>query len=77
MALADRLDDVRANLTNDGCRTCKWIESLPERDRAAFNAWIAAGKSLAQLHDLCASDPDNPLPVSFTGLRNHLKHHES
>ena len=77
MALSDRLNSVTANRANRGCVTCRWLVELPDTDREAFKAWITAGKSVLQLHELCATDPDNPLPVSFTALRNHLRNHES
>ena len=78
MALSDRLTTAIANRSNRGCVTCQWLDELPAADRDAFTAWISAGKSVLQLHELCVTDPDHPLPVSFTALRNHVRnHHES
>lgn len=77
MSLSDRLTNVQPNRSNRGCCTCQWLTELPDTDREAFRAWIKSGKSVLQLHELCITDPDHPLPVSFTALRNHVRHHES
>lgn len=74
MSLAKRLSSIEPNRPNDGCRTCSWLESLSATDRQAFEDWIEGGHSMAQLYDLCASDPDNPLMVSRTAFRHHMKH---
>lgn len=73
MGLSDRLAETTPNKSNRGCRTCQWLLTLGESDLAAFHNWIADGNSVMQLHKVCNSDPDNPLPVSFTALRNHVR----
>lgn len=79
MSLSDELRDLlatgRANKKNKGCYTCKWLRGLPADDLAAFNAWIAAGKSVAQLWKICI-EQDNPLDVSLSGVRWHMMHHD-
>lgn len=73
MPLADRLKKIEPNRSNDGCRTCQWLTTLSEEDHAAFHQWINNGNSLMQLHKACAADPDNPIPISLSALRNHLR----
>lgn len=74
MGLSERLAEVNVpNLSNSGCRTCKWLLTLSDKDRAAFYDWVQNDHSIMQLHRLCVSDPDNPLTVSFTALRNHVR----
>lgn len=74
MSLAKRLADVHPNRSNQGCRTCVWLETLSPADRKAWDDWLASGHSQAQLYRVAHSDPDNPLPVSRTGFRLHLAH---
>jgi hypothetical protein len=76
MSLSDRLSAVIPVRSNRGCITCLWLESLSPGDRAAYDAWMNSGKSLAQLWEVAATDPDNPLKISLTGFRHHLKHAE-
>lgn len=73
MSLAKRLS-VTANRSNRGCVTCAWLKTLSEEDYAAWVSWIEEKKSISQLWEIASGDPDNPLPVSPTGLRNHLRH---
>lgn len=73
MPLADRLAQFEPNRKNSGCCTCKWLKTITEKDRAAFEDWIAQGHSLQQLYNICIDDPDNPYPVSLSALRNHVR----
>lgn len=75
MSLANRLNQVVAIGTNNGCHTCKYLETLKPSDREAFNVWIREGHSARQLWHLCTTDRENPLKISITGFRNHLMHH--
>lgn len=75
MSLAKRLSQVVPFQTNSGCRTCGWLKQLPAADRHAFDDWLVEGRSAAQLWEVCCSD-DNPLQISLTGFRHHLKHHK-
>lgn len=77
MSLADRLAKVEAKRSNRGCVTCQWVDALSAPDRRAWDAWIAEKNSMSQLWEIATSDPVNPLSVSMTGLRHHLKHHRS
>ena len=72
MSLKTRLDSVQSLLANNGCRTCSWLEGISKADRAALDSWLDAGKSVAQLWDICVAEG---LPVSQTPFRHHLKHH--
>ena len=76
MSFASRLANVRPNRANHGCQTCLWLESLTDADRASFDSWIVEGNSVAQLWEIAASMEDNPLTVSNTGLRSHVRHHK-
>ena len=76
MSLAKRLSAVVPIQSNKGgCRTCQWVEALPVADRKAWQEWIESGRSLSQLWEISAADPDNPFPVSLTALRHHVRNH--
>lgn len=75
MSLAQRLSTVQASRANSGCATCQWLKTLNKEDRAALDAWIADGLSIAQLHEICSKDELNPLPVSDSAFRSHLRRH--
>ena len=78
MSLANRLAVVIPSRSNvGGCVSCQWVASLSDGDRAAFDAWIADGKSMAQLWEVAAADEDNPFPVSLTALRVHIRNHHT
>ena len=77
MSLANRLSAVVPERSNRGCVTCKYVETLPPRDKAAWDEWIKEGRSLAQLWEIASSDTENPLKVSITGLRHHIRHHKA
>lgn len=72
MSLSDRLTSAEKRRPNRGCETCRWYSELPDKDKSAFDDWLAHGWSLRQLHTICASDPDNPLTISMTSLKNHV-----
>lgn len=73
MSLSERIAAVRPNPRNNGCQTCVWLRSLDQNDRDSMLHWVSDGNSVMQLYDICTSDPDNPLRVSYTAFRNHLK----
>lgn len=77
MSLAKRLSTVNAIRSNLGCATCEWIETLSNEDRAALNEWIDSKMSISQLHEIAVSDDDNPLPVSDSAFRNHIRRHHN
>lgn len=81
MSLATRLRAAAptANASNRGCRSCQWWAGLDDVTRTAINEWLDAGHSRAELYEMLASpdaDGEAPLPVSPTGWRGHLKHHD-
>lgn len=74
MSLSDRLAQVKQpTVANRGCRTCKWLNGLSEKDRHAIDEWIQAGHSLQHLYRLCSSDPENPVTISLAAFRNHFR----
>lgn len=74
MALADRLAVVKAQPGRaNGCATCRWIATLTAEDRAAFYRWVDDGLSGTQLWEIASTDPDNPLTVQVSQMRNHLR----
>lgn len=75
MSLAQRLSTVQASRANAGCATCNWLKTIPAEDQQAINNWIADKLSIAQLHEICANDDQNPLPVSDSAFRNHIRRH--
>ena len=75
MGLATRLATVSPEPSNSGCRTCHWLKQISPEDRKAFDDWIDAEHSLTQLWEICATEPERPLPISFTGFRHHRRHH--
>lgn len=77
MSLAKRLSSVNAVRSNLGCATCEWIETLSPEDREALNEWIDGKMSISQLHEIAISNEDNPLPVSDSAFRNHIRRHHN
>lgn len=78
MSLSEQLTKIvakgEARATNNGCRTCQWLDTLDPEDRNAFNDWITSSRSLSQLWDI-AQENDPPYPVSLSALRQHVKQH--
>ena len=77
MSLSNRLAAVIPARSNKGCVTCAWLTTLLPKDVEAFNAWVASGGSISQLWEIATADPDNPLQVSITGMRHHIRTHHS
>lgn len=75
MSIAKRLAAVIAVRSNTGCATCEWLKTIPQQDREAIDQWVADGMSISQLHEIVSSDDTNPLPVSDSAFRNHLRRH--
>ena len=46
-----------------------------KRHRILRDAWIADGGSIAQLFEIVSTDDTNPLPVSESPFRSHLRKH--
>jgi hypothetical protein len=77
VSLANRLSAVQPSRSNRGCETCKYLKSLSPKDLDAWNSWIAENRSLSQLWEVACSDPENPLSVSMTAVRNHIQAHHN
>lgn len=75
MSLANRLATVIPERSNRGCMTCMWLDKLSDADRAAWDRWIDERRSLTQLLEIAASDPEHPLTISITALRHHVRAH--
>lgn len=74
MALAKSLSIVQPTLgRRGGCSTCRWYQSLPPADKAAFWDWIDSGRSITQLWEVASKDPDHPLTMGISALRLHLR----
>jgi len=74
MSLSTRLSAVvPSRSTKGGCITCQWRASLSESDQKALDAWILSNRSLTQLWEIAAADPDNPIPVGVSALRLHAR----
>lgn len=71
MSLAQRLSAVQPHQANAGCRTCRWLESLTDADRQAWDDWLADGKSAQQLYEVACAEG---LDISLTAFRHHLRH---
>ena len=76
MSLSENLSNLVASRGNWGCVTCLWLEGLSKEDRGAFDDWVTKKLSLVQLWDACALEVP-PLKVSISGLRNHIRHHQT
>lgn len=76
MSLSDQLNSIVAKPSNTGCKTCQWLATLSTADRRAFDAWIVDGKSIAQLWQACLNNEENPLVITGTPFRDHIRHHE-
>lgn len=79
-SLSDRLKSAQPNPSNKGgCVTCRWWQEISPDTRRLINEWIDNDYSLRQLYDiLSASNTDGddpPLPISNSGFRLHMNHH--
>ena len=78
-SLSDRLKSAQRNPTNKGgCITCRWWLEIGEDTRQLINEWIDADHSLKQLYEILSAPNDGPepsLPISNTGFRLHMNHH--
>ncbi len=74
MSLANRLSAVVPSPgRRDGCSTCRWLGSISDADRDAYEAWIDEGRSITQLWEVCRNDPDHPIPVGVSSMRLHIR----
>lgn len=79
-SLSDRLKSAQPNPSNvGGCVTCQWWQTIGDETRALINEWLDAGHSIKQLYEILSAPSDGdepPLPISNTGFRMHLNHHD-
>lgn len=73
MSLSSKIANSSPRRQNRGCETCKWLARLTAEDQQSVQDWLDAGWSMRQLHEICASDEDDPLPVTLTAFKNHLR----
>lgn len=82
VSLAKRIKTAQVNNSNTGCQTCRWWEQISTETQRLINAWLDdPNNSRLQLYEILAlpgdDDPGEPLlPVSNSGWRMHLKHHD-
>ena len=75
MSLSDRLESLDAKPSVTGCKTCHWLATLSTADRRAFDSWLAEGKGKTALWQACVNNDENPLKITFTPFRDHIRHH--
>ena len=73
MSLSERLKQIEPHRTKRGCETCLWSAQLPQEDQDSITEWVTAGWSIRQLHRICAAEPENPLWISLTAFKNHVR----
>jgi hypothetical protein len=76
VSLSDRLDSMKPIPSDRSCKTCQWLATLSTADRRAFDSWLADGKSVGQLLKACFTNEENPLKITSTPFRDHVRHHE-
>ena len=80
-SLSDRLRSAQPNRQNrGGCVTCLWWEEIKPDTRRLINEWLDNKHSVKQLHEILSAPTDGgelPLPISITGFRLHLNHHDA
>ncbi|WP_306365319.1 hypothetical protein [Nocardia sp. CC227C] len=72
MSLAEDL--IHAEQDDNAARPCKtalWLQTLSSEDRAAFDAYVGAGKPIAILHRAAIR---NGCPAAETRFRLHCRH---
>ena len=77
-SLSDRLRSAQPNKANRNlCVTCAWLETVTPQTRTLINDWLDNDHSVSQLHDIITTPSEDiePLVISLTGFRFHLKHH--
>ena len=73
MGLTERIVEHGSALEGRrGCATCLWYGSLDKGDKAAFDQWLADGKSTRGLWRMCA---DEGLRISCSPFRDHCANH--
>jgi hypothetical protein len=73
VSLSERLKVVSPRRTKRGCESCIWTAELPKKDQESILEWINNGWSLRQLWGICTTQPDNPLTISCSAFKNHVR----
>jgi hypothetical protein len=71
MGLAERAAAVQPKVQ---CRTCHFYEGLKPKDRAAFDGWLDAGRSIERLRLLCVEEG---LRVCKSSFGEHVRLHHT
>lgn len=78
--ISERLRSAQRNPANKGgCVSCKWWSEISDETRRLINEWIDNDYSIKQLYDILTAPNDGdepPLPISLTGWRLHMNHHD-
>lgn len=77
--ISERLRTAQRNPANrGGCVTCRWWNQISSQTKNLINEWLDNDHSVKQLYEILSApnDGDEPsLPISITGFRLHLNHH--
>ncbi|AXH46873.1 hypothetical protein I5G67_gp035 [Mycobacterium phage Aminay] len=69
-AVSDSLADELAGLQPiNGCSVCRWLSEQTERDRAAIDEWLAAGRGVTSLWRVCR---DRGLTIGRRRFAEHV-----
>jgi len=68
MALSDELAELRKPVPK--CGVCRWLDELPEADRAEFDACLDAGVSGSAVYRVCK---ENGLDRNESSFRKHIR----
>lgn len=77
-SLTDKLQSAQPNKANrNRCVTCEWLQGTTAQVRNLIHDWLDNDHSVQQLVDILTSPSDDvePLKISITGFRFHLRHH--
>jgi uncharacterized protein YodC (DUF2158 family) len=81
--LSERLKTAQRNPSNrGGCVTCKWWDTISDETKSLVNEWLDKDFSAKQLYEILSApvsdeSADQPVPISMTGFRLHLNHHDA
>ena len=73
MSLKSRLHESVQMEAGRGCQTCAWLAGLPIADQQAFDTWLAEGRPISRLWQICV---DEGLQVTRTPFRDHVQNHQ-
>jgi hypothetical protein len=81
--LPERLKTAQRNPSNrGGCVTCQWWDKISDETKSLVNEWLDKEFSAKQLYEILSTpvsdeSADPPVPISMTGFRLHLNHHNA